>query len=237
MNVLAACAGGDSPVRKFIFKSSAHVYGCEQDDPAFFTESMSRTHRPTTSIERDIVEAEASVVDFATKNPGVDVTVLRCANVLGPDVNTAFSRMFSLPVVPMVLGFDPRTQFVHEDDIVHALEHAAIHRVPGVYNVAADGVLALSEAIGLLGKRPAPVLPPWGTGLLSGPLRSVGVRIPDEMLNQLRFGRGIDNRRYKASGFEYGYTSRETVVALAEHLRLHPILRGCLLYTSDAADE
>ena len=226
MNVLAACAGGDSPVRKFIFKSSAHVYGCEQDDPAFFTESMSRTHRPTTSIERDIVEAEASVVDFATKNPGVDVTVLRCANVLGPDVNTAFSRMFSLPVVPMVLGFDPRTQFVHEDDIVHALEHAAIHRVPGVYNVAADGVLALSEAIGLLGKRPAPVLPPWGTGLLSGPLRSVGVRIPDEMLNQLRFGRGVDNRRYKASGFEYGYTSRETVVALAEHLRLHPILRG-----------
>ena len=46
------------------------------------------------------------------------------------------------------------------------------------------------------------------------------------MLNQLRFGRGIDNRRYKASGFEYGYTSRETVTALAEHLRLHPILRG-----------
>jgi UDP-glucose 4-epimerase len=46
------------------------------------------------------------------------------------------------------------------------------------------------------------------------------------MLNQLRFGRGLDNRRYKASGFEYGYTSRETVVAFAKHLRLHPILRG-----------
>ena len=126
----------------------------------------------------------------------------------------------------MVLGFDPRCQFVHEDDVVHALEHAAIHSVPGVYNVAADGVLALSEVIGLLGKRPAPLLPPWGTGLIAGPLRSLGLRIPDEMLNQLRFGRGIDNRRYKASGFEYGYTSRETVLAFAEHLRLHPILRG-----------
>ena len=32
------------------------------------------------------------------------------------------------------------------------------------------------------------------------------------MRNQLRFGRGLDNRRYKASGFEYGYTSRETVL-------------------------
>jgi UDP-glucose 4-epimerase len=226
MNVLAACSGPDSPVRKFIFKSSAHVYGCEQDDPAFFTESMRRAHRPSTAIERDVVEAEAAVVDFALKQPDVEVTVLRCTNVLGPDVQTAFSRMFALPVVPAVLGFDPRCQFVHEDDVVHALEHAAISSVPGVYNVAADGVLALSEAAGLIGKRAAPLLPPWGTAALAGPLRRVGVRIPDEMLNQLRFGRGLDNRRYKASGFEYGYTSRETVIALAKHLRLHPILRG-----------
>ena len=45
------------------------------------------------------------------------------------------------------------------------------------------------------------------------------------MLAQLRFGRGVDNRRFKAAGFEYGYTSREAVIALAEHLRLHPLLR------------
>ncbi len=46
------------------------------------------------------------------------------------------------------------------------------------------------------------------------------------MLAQLRFGRGVDNRRLKAAGFEYGYTSREAVIALAEHMRLHPLLRG-----------
>ncbi len=226
MNLLAACAGESSPVRKFIFKSSAHVYGCAQDDPAFFTESMSRSHQPATAIERDIVEAEASVLDFASKQPNVDVTVLRCAKVLGPDVTTSFGRMLSLPLVPMVFGFDPRTQFVHEDDVVHGLEHAALHPLPGVFNLAADGVLALSEVIGLLGKRSAPVLPPWGSGLLAAPLRTLGLRIPDEMLDHLRFGRGLDNRRLKASGFEYGYTSRETVVAFSEHLRLQPILRG-----------
>jgi UDP-glucose 4-epimerase len=226
MNVLAACGGQDSPVRKFIFKSSAHVYGCEQEDPAFFTEAMTRSQRPVNAIERDVVEAEATVIDFAAKQPNVDVTVLRCANVLGPDVVTSHSELFSLPLVPMVAGFDPRCQFVHEDDVVHALEHAAINRVPGVYNVAGDGVLALSEVIGLLGKRPAPILPPIGGGLLGLPLRALGVRIPDEMRNQMRFGRGLDNRRYKASGFEYGFTSREAVTALAEHQRLHPILRG-----------
>src|SRR5919108_1394029 len=113
MNILAACTGADSPVRKFVFKSSAHYYGSEQDDPAFFTEEMRRPHPPRTRLERDIVEAEGAVADFADRNPDVDVTVLRCANVLGADVDTAFTRMFQLPLVPMVLGFDPRLQFVH----------------------------------------------------------------------------------------------------------------------------
>lgn len=226
MNILAACSGVDSPVRKVIFKSSSHYYGCEQDDPAFFTEAMRRPHPPRTAIERDIFEAEAAVRDFAEKRPEAAVTILRFSNVLGPGVKTSFTRMFGLPVVPMVLGFDPRVQFVHEDDVVHALEHATINHLPGVFNVSGDGVLALSEAISLLGKRAAPILPPIGTGLLAGPLRRLGFRIPDEMVNLLRFGRGVDNRRYKATDFEYSYTSRETMLKLGEYLRLHPVLKG-----------
>jgi UDP-glucose 4-epimerase len=226
MNILAACAGPDSPVRRVVFKSSTHYYGSESDDPAFFTEDMRRPHAPGTMLERDIVEAEAAVSEFAEKHPHVTVTVLRFANVLGPDVETGFTRMFALPVVPMVLGFDPRLQFVHEDDVVHALEHAAFNELQGTYNVAGDGVLALSESIDLLGKRAAPVLPPWGVGMLAGTLRALGLRIPDEMFNQLRFGRGVDNRRFKANGFRYGYTSRESVARLGEHMRIQPVMRG-----------
>ncbi len=226
MNILAACSGADSPVRKFVFKSSTHYYGCEQDDPAFFDETMVRPHPPRTPIERDIVEAEASVNEFAEKNAGCAVTILRFANVLGPDVRTSHIALFSLPAVPMILGFDPRYQFVHEDDVVHALEHAARHGLPGVYNVAGDGVLALTEVAGLLGKPYAPILPPWGTGLAAAALRRVGVRIPPEALAQLRFGRGVDNRRFKAAGFHYQHTTREAVLKLGEHLRLHPVVRG-----------
>lgn len=226
LNILAACAGPDSPVRKLIFKSSAHWYGCEQDDPAFFTEEMGRQHPPRTAIERDVVEAEAAVADFADKHRDVAVTILRCANVLGPDVDTSHTRMFSLPVVPMILGFDPRYQFAHEDDVVHALEHSAFNDLEGTYNVAADGVLALTEVISLLGKRYLPILPPLGTGLAVGPLRRLGVRVPDEMLNQLRLGRGLDNRKLKATGFRYQYTSREAALNLGENMRLRPVLAG-----------
>jgi len=224
MNILAACA--DSSVRQFVYKSSAHYYGTAQDDPAFFTESMGRPHPPATGIERDIVEAEASVRDFGEKNPLVSTSILRFANVLGPDVRTSHTTLFSLPVVPTILGFDPRYQFVHEDDVVAALAHAVRHDLSGIFNVAADGVLALTEVIDLLGKQWAPLLPPWGTGLAASALRRLGLRIPPEMLGQLRFGRGLDNRKLKATWFVYKYTSREAVVALAEHMRLHPVLRG-----------
>jgi UDP-glucose 4-epimerase len=226
MNILAACSGPESSVRKFVHKSSSHYYGTAQDDPAFFTESMGRPHPPGTPIERDIVEATAAVADFAEKNPDTSVTLLRFANVLGADVETAHTRLLSLPVVPMILGFDPRYQFVHEDDVVRALAHATQLDLPGIFNVGADGVLALTEVAGLLGKQYLPVLPPWGTGLALGPLRRLGAPVPPEMLGQLRFGRGTDNRKLKATGFGYRYTTRETVQAFAEYLRLQPIMRG-----------
>jgi UDP-glucose 4-epimerase len=220
MNILAACSGPDSPVRKFVFKSAAHYYGCEQDDPAFFTERMQRPHPPRTMLERDIVEAEKAVGSFAERNAGVTVTTLRFVNGLGPTLRTAHSALLSLPVVPSVLGFDPRYQFIHEDDIVAVLEHAVRDDLPGIYNAAGDGVLVLSEIASLLGKPMAPVIPPYGAGLVMRALQPLGIHVPPEMLAQLRFGRGVDNRRLKAAGAPLRHTTRETVQAFAEHLRV-----------------
>ena len=226
MNILAACSGTDSTVKRFVFKSSAHYYGCEQDDPAFFTEEMERPHPPRTRIEKDIIEAEQLVADFAhTSADNVKVCVLRFANGLGGGLRTAYTRLLRLPVVPAILGFDPRWQFVHEDDIVGALEHAARHpEIEGIYNGAADGVLVLSEIADLLGKPLAPILPPWGTKPAAAALGRVGVQLPDEILQHLRFGRGYDNRKLKAAGYRFRYTTREAVLKLREAQRLEPIL-------------
>jgi UDP-glucose 4-epimerase len=87
-------------------------------------------------------------------------------------------------------------------------------------------VLAFTEVCSLIGSPFLPILPPWGTGAAAAAMRRIGLQIPPEMLNQLRFGRGLDNRRFKATGFVYRYTTRETVMKLGEHLRLKPILAG-----------
>jgi len=226
MNILAACSGPDTPVRRLVVKSSAHYYGAERDDPAFFTEDMRRPHPPRTRIERDIVEAESAIQDFAHAASQVKVCVLRFVDGLGQGMRTPHTRLLSLPAIPTILGFDPRYQFVHEDDVVGCLNHAARTDVEGVYNGAADGVLALSEVCGLLGKPPMPILPPWGTGLAAAQLGRLGLRIPDEMLAQLRYGRGVDNRKIKASGYRFRYTTREAVLKFRESLRLAPMLHG-----------
>ncbi len=98
--------------------------------------------------------------------------------------------------------------------------------IPGIYNVAADGVLALTEVISLLGKYPAPILPAWGTRLAATPLRAMGLPITSEMLAQLRYGRGLDNRKLKQTGFRYEYTTREAVLKLRERQRLGRLLEA-----------
>jgi UDP-glucose 4-epimerase len=60
----------------------------------------------------------------------------------------------------------------------------------------------------------------------AGVLRRAGLRIPQEMLRQLRYGRGLDNRSLKAAGLRFRYTTRETVLELAKWLRTAPLRDG-----------
>jgi UDP-glucose 4-epimerase len=224
ISLLAACGGPGSRVRKLVFKSSAHYYGGDPGNPAFLSEEIGRTRAPRTAIESDVVAAEAAVESFAARHPAITVTVLRLADQVGAEARSSYLSLLALPAVPSLLGFDPRCQLIHEEDVVGALGHAAIHHLPGTYNAAADGVLALSEVASLLGKPLLPVLPPWGSGLAAAQLRRLGLRIPVELLGQLRFGRALDNRRLKAAGYTYRYTTREAVLMLRAQQAGRPLL-------------
>jgi UDP-glucose 4-epimerase len=220
MNLLAAAGTAQSPVRKVVVKSSTLVYGSSYQDPYFFREDMPRSAGARTRIERSLLEVESFVSDFAEDNPHVTVTMLRFTNVLGDHMQTPFSTAMRLPVVPEILGFDPRLQFTHEDDVVGALVYATTTDVPGVYNVAGDGTLPWSEACRIVGKRRVP-LPPVLTNLAVEPLRILRiVDLPPEMLALLRYGRGVDNTRYKQAGFRYRFTSAGAVEDFARGLRI-----------------
>lgn len=225
MNLFAAASTPGSTVRDVVVKSSGYVYGAAKEDPVWFTEETPRSHPPRTRVEQSLESVEGYVRDFAEDNPHVNVTLLRFSNVLGPDIETPFSRALQLPVVPSIFGFDPRLQFVHEDDVVRSILFVLSRRLPGIYNVAGDGLIPWSEVAKICAKRTFP-MPPFGTTMSALPLRRIGVPIPDELLDLLRYGRGMDNRRLKRAGFEYQYTSAGAVEAFAEAVRLRQTVGG-----------
>ena len=220
MNLLAAAGAAGSTVRKVVMKSSTLGYGANYTDPYFFREGMARTRPPRTRVERSLLEVADVVGDFAEDSPHVTVTLLAFANILGEHLESPIARMLRLPVVPEILGFDPRVQFVHEDDVIGALVYATLHDVPGVYNVAGEGTMPWSEVCALVGKRRVP-MPPFLTGLAAEPLRLARlVELPPEVLALLRYGRGVDTSRYREAGFGYEYTTAGAVDAFARGLRL-----------------
>ena len=219
MNLLAAAGAAGSSVRHVVVKSSTLVYGSSSRDPTWYGEDTPRAAPARTRVERSLLEAESYVHDFATDNPHVLVTLMRFANVVGTDIVTPITKALRLPLVPCVLGFDPQLQFVEEDDVVRSIEYVTREAIGGVYNVAGDGRLPWSEVAAICHKRLAP-MPPIATGLATAPLALLGVELPPELLDLLRFGRGVDNAKLKAAGFTYRYTSAGAVENFARSVRL-----------------
>jgi UDP-glucose 4-epimerase len=223
MNLFAAASNPSSTVRNVLVKSSTAVYGCAPEDPVWFTEDTPRSRTALRPIERSLESVEGYVRDFAEDNPHINVTLMRFSNVIGPDIETPLTRALQLPLVPNVFGFDPRFQFVHEDDVIRAMLFAHRHDLAGVFNVAGDGLLPWSEVAAICGKRTAPLMP-VGTRLMATPLRLFGLDLPDEYVSLLKYGRGVDNRRLKEAGFRYEYSSAQAVEAFIEAVRLRSVV-------------
>ncbi len=216
MQLLAACQKA-SGVAKLVVKSSTTVYGAGPRDPAMFTEEMAPRAIHQTGLSKDAVEVEGYVRGFARRRPDVCVTTLRMANWIGPKTDSPITRYFGLPVVPTIFGYDARLQFLHEDDGVEAIHHATVNDLPGTFNLAGDGVLALSQAIRRLG-RPTLRLPPFTAASSAAAVRRA--RLADfspDQITFLTYGRVVDTTRMRSTfGFEPQYTTAE---AFAEFRR------------------
>ena len=168
---------------------------------------------PSGGFGKDSVEVEGYVRGFARRRPDIEIVTLRLANVIGPRIRTSMTDYFTLPVIPVPMGYDARLQFVHEDDAVAGMLLATTGSMTGTINVAGEGVLTVMQAVSLARRVPVPIVL-QATGPVGGFAKRLGLAdfSPDQ-LSLLAFGRGLDTERmHSVLGLEPRYTTREAFV-------------------------
>ena len=219
-HVLRACQG--SGVDHVLYLSSTAAYGAHRDNPVPLTEESPLRPNPRFQYSREKAETEGLFQAFAASNPQVAVTVLRGCVTMGPSgAGSIGSRVFQ-PLMIRLAGHDPPVQYLHEEDLVALLVMALEQRPPGVFNVAGDGPLRYSD-LARLAKRPMLALP--------GPLLAAlmdftwALRLQSQSdsagLDFIAYPWVAGNEKLKhQTGFAYGYSSQETVLAYLRRARV-----------------
>ena len=235
MHVIAAC-GRAATVSRFVLISSTTVYGSSGVDPAMFTEDMAARRQPSGGIPLDHLSVEGYVRGMSRKRPDIDVTIMRIPAILGLPEPTVFGELLAPSITPVLAGYDPRIQLLHPQDALDALLRAASGMAPpGTYNIAADGVLTLTQAIRRAGHVPLPVLSP-AFKIAARMLSSQGMRgIGPSQLRYLRFGRVVDTTRMREQfGFTPQYTTEEALQAYLVDSGTEPLVTRASLERSTA---
>jgi len=222
LQLLTACERSPT-IETIVIRGSAGIYGAEPNAPQFFGEEMAQLFPLRTRFQRDVSEIENLFANFAARHPDVTCTMLRYQPGIGPSVDTQVTRYLAARLVPTYLGFDPRVQFVHEDDALDALMAAVERPVRGAVNVAGPGSIGLTRLIRAAGRASLPVAAPV-FGAVADAMRRLGVpSLSEDFKRLLRWGRAVDTARLVD---EVGFTPRySTPSAVEDYLRRRGGLR------------
>ncbi|TWE19393.1 NAD-dependent epimerase/dehydratase family protein [Kitasatospora atroaurantiaca] len=146
----AAAAAG---VNRVVLCTSAMVYGALADNEVPLAEDSELRATEEASLVGDLLEIERLARRAPRAHPGLQVTVLRPAVVVGPGVDTVLTRHFEAPRLLVVAGSRPCWQFCHVDDLATALEYAVLGLVEGEVTVGCDGWLEQEDVEELSGIR------------------------------------------------------------------------------------
>jgi nucleoside-diphosphate-sugar epimerase len=140
--VLTAAAAGR--IGRVVLVTSAMVYGARPDNQVPLSEQAPLAADADNSVAGDLLEVEQLARRSPRANPGMAVTVVRPAALVGAGpypVDTLVTRHFEAPRLLTVKGCAPRWQFCHVDDLSSALEFAVGGGIDGGFAVGGDGWL------------------------------------------------------------------------------------------------
>ena len=218
LHVMHACSA--AKVQRLVLASSTMLYGPRPTNPNFLDEDRPLLGHRAAHCIQNRVETEDLLSEWAPRHPDVQVCVLRCCWVIGPTYVDHVVRYFEQPVVPVVLGYDPLLQFIHEGDLLRVFEKATLEAHPGVYNVVGRGVLPLSTLLALAGKRRLSLPSRLLYRMANIPAHGQTGDLPAGFFDYLRYLWIADGERGWQAFGEPVYTTKEAWVSFVSSRRM-----------------
>lgn len=167
----AAAAVG---ARRLIAVTSAMVFGAREDNPVPLPEGAARRAESDDGLIGDLLEVERVLERIPRVHPGLALTVIRPAALVGPGVDSAVTRHFEAPRLLVLRGTSTRWQFCHVEDLATAVCAALGQELDGWLTAGCHGSLAEEDVERLSGMRRLEV--PAGLAFSTAErLRRVGV--------------------------------------------------------------
>jgi 1-acyl-sn-glycerol-3-phosphate acyltransferase/nucleoside-diphosphate-sugar epimerase len=219
----------NTAIKKFVLLSSAMIYGANQHNPGFISESHVVPRTDKKRITRDWLDLESLAAAYMGEfsGTGIELNILRPAAVLVPSGDDYFSDLFRRSFVCALPGHDPTMQLLSPLDLASAVISVIENRAGGVFNIAPDGVITLRAALRLseVTRLPISRLVQRASRRL---LTRLGLASPIEQLDYIRYSWTISNRKAKCdlkwapcrSSVE---ALRDFRIAEAGHLRSHDL--------------
>lgn len=138
----AAAAAG---LKHVVLVTSAMVYGAHADNDVPLSEDAELRAVADSGWLGDLLEIERLAAQAPRTHPGLLVTVVRPAALVGGGVDTIFTRHFEAPRLLAIKGSRTRWQFCHVDDLLSALELVV---TGGLRAAASDGNGHVVAAVG-----------------------------------------------------------------------------------------
>ncbi len=228
----ASAAAG---VRRVVVVTSAMVYGAADGNAVPLDDDAPLAAEPDESIVSDLLEIEELCARAPRSPPGLSVTVVRPAAVVGPGVDTMLTRHFEAPRLLVVADGEQLWQFCHVDDLASALEHVVVHDVPGPVTVGSDGYLDQHEVEEVTGIARLEVSASFAFGTAQRLHRLGLTPVPATDLVYVMRPWVVASRRLRAAGWRPSFDNAAALRALMDQAAGHRALAARRIGRREAA--